>query len=453
MLLIAIVCLVFMSLPFWLPSLFIWLRELVFTKINGEKSIHLPNEQLDDKCFRSLYENPHLRGKSQGAALSDLFWYWLSPGAYIHQEHLEDGEDYEKLAGFTKEKLAIPRAKIEKMITQCFEHVHLLGDNESCRTLRFRDYMIPLWAEFYYELIFEEPCSLKAKQLITNHATDVVTALKCCGLRHMKKRYALTDFLREKLQRGIVNGKPLLPSFPEGFSLDDQAYFLQGVFFNTAVVQMSDAMCHLVMTLAKHLSLQDVMANSGGDKILYQNMINETLRLFPLFGIAHRISTEEIIIHDRVISKGSVVCFNYSAFQKKGFEHPELFQPDRWNQCPVQHEHFIPFGVMKNRMCPAQGVAIMSIRKSLEILLDRYHFETSAIQTRSLINRAPVIVSRRNQKVIKYHALKRFKMILIDRWESVYLSILQLVYGIIMLVQAKKHRLATRYFADKNKKI
>lgn len=56
---------------------------------------------------------PAAGGRSRGAALSDLFWYWLSPGAHVHQEHLEAGERYEEVARATRRFLAVPRAEAE----------------------------------------------------------------------------------------------------------------------------------------------------------------------------------------------------------------------------------------------------------------------------------------------------------------------------------------------------
>ena len=41
-------------------------------------------------------------------------------------------------------------------------------------------------------------------------------------------------------------------ALPERLSTEERALYLQGVFFNTAVVQMSEAMAHLLMALAQH---------------------------------------------------------------------------------------------------------------------------------------------------------------------------------------------------------
>ena len=86
------------SLPYWLPPAVVRLRMKIFTRINGEEALQVPNETLGPADFRRIYEHPGARGRSRGARLSDLFWYWLSPGPAMHQEHLEDGPRYDKLA-------------------------------------------------------------------------------------------------------------------------------------------------------------------------------------------------------------------------------------------------------------------------------------------------------------------------------------------------------------------
>ncbi|MFD1045375.1 hypothetical protein ACFQ1S_07125 [Kibdelosporangium lantanae] len=66
------------SLPFWLPALVVGLRVRIFAMVNGAEGVDVEIGE-----FRSLYENPAADGRSKGAALSDLFWYWLAPGPQV----------------------------------------------------------------------------------------------------------------------------------------------------------------------------------------------------------------------------------------------------------------------------------------------------------------------------------------------------------------------------------
>ena len=444
-LLIAACILVFVSLPYWLPPLVVRLRMSLFARINGGEALTLPDGELGPEAFRRIYAHPATSGRSRGARLSDLFWYWLAPGPEMHQEHLENGPRYEKIAGLTRSILALPNAEIERLIEKCDARIQDLTLGRPMRMVRLRDVMMPVWADFYYEVVFREECPTEARRLIVAHAHDVVTALKCCGLRHMRRRNQLTLYIHKKLQKGQFPH-----CFPDGFSLQEQAYYLQGTFFNTAIVQSSEAMAHLLMVLAQHPETQARLAAAPDDDQLFEDVFNETLRLFPLFGIAHRITSEEIQIDGRTIERGSVVCFNYPEYHRMGFDHPDSFEPDRWRRCPMKDANHIPFGMPRNRPCPAMRVAHVSMRRLTRCLLRRYRFATSAGHTRSLPNRGPCLVAVRDAAGL-WPALERLLLLgmkVRDRWEDAYRSVAQLVFGTIMILDARRLRLCESYFKN-----
>ena len=432
------------TLPYWLPALVIRLRMHIFTRINGEEALQLPNRQFGPEAFRRVYSNAAVTGRSRGAKLSDLFWYWLSPGPEIHQEHLEYGARYDKIAGLTRRILAVPRARIEALLDRCAADVWAAQNEKPWGLVRLRDMMMPLWASFYYELVFGEACTPAIRQLIVDNADDVVTALKCCGLRHMKKRRKLTDLLLEKLRTG-----KLPHAFPPGFTRLEQAHYLQGTYFNTAIVQMSEAMAHLIMALAQHPHVQEKLASAPADRQLHDHVIDESLRLYPLFGIAHRIAVADFQLEGLSIGASSVVCFNYPEYHKAGYFEPDSFNPKRWQQCPARESNFIPFGISTNRPCPAQGVALVSMRHLLTIVLRRHRFATAAEHTRSLPNRGPCLRLLRHQRTLSPRAevLLLAWMTIRDQWEGVFRSVAQLILGTIMILHARRLRLCERYFA------
>ena len=79
-------------MPRWLPSAVVVLREWIFTRVNGVEGIPVPGPLVGAEHFERVYADPAADGRSRGAGLSDLFWYWLAPGPQMHQEHLEPGE-------------------------------------------------------------------------------------------------------------------------------------------------------------------------------------------------------------------------------------------------------------------------------------------------------------------------------------------------------------------------
>ncbi|HEU4348957.1 MAG TPA: hypothetical protein VFR35_14360, partial [Actinoplanes sp.] len=227
------------SLPRWLPRLVVALRMWLFARINGPEGITIPGDLVDAEGFLEVYSHPAAGGRSRGAALSDLFWYWLSPGAEVHQEHLERGPRYDEVARCTRSILAMPRPAAETLVAECVRaalppHVGLV---------RLRDLVMPVWAEFYHRVVFGRPATDEVRRLIVANADDVVTALKCCGLRHMDRRLRLTAHLERVLDE-------VPHHLPAALDRREQALYLQGTFFNTAVVQSSEATVHLLMAFA-----------------------------------------------------------------------------------------------------------------------------------------------------------------------------------------------------------
>jgi hypothetical protein len=431
------------SLPYWLPRTILALRARIFIRINGEEGIAIPGKLVDVAHFKQVYSHAAANGRSRGAALSDLFWYWLSPGPEMHQEHIESGATYEEVERTTRRILGISRKAAEELTTRCVSRVLNNQGVKKAKMVRLRDLVMPAWAEFYYELVFGMPCPPVARDLIVGNANDVVTALKCCSLRNMEKRERLTNFLIRKLQAGEV---PHV--LPESLSIRERALYLQGAFFNTAVVQMSEAMVHLLMAIAQHTEVQATLASNLEDDRYLDHVIAETFRVYPLFGISHRIASADIPVNDgTIIPKNSVLCFNHAEFHRAGFHDPDRFDPDRWERLSSHRENYIPFGVAANRPCPASGLAPVTLQAAAREMLKRFALFSSASHIRSIPNRGPcLIISRRSNYHPNLRRARLFFLRLRDGWEDVWRSVVQLVLGSYMVWDARRQKLCQHYF-------
>ncbi|HMI92323.1 MAG TPA: cytochrome P450 [Polyangiales bacterium] len=430
------------SLPYWLPQQLVALRMRLFTHINGENAVAIPGQLVDASRFKQVYSHPAADGRSRGAALSDLFWYWLSPGPEIHQEHLEPGARYDAIAHTTRRILALPRQHAEELTARCVARALDERGIERATLVRLRDVAMPVWAELYYEVVFGRACDATARELIVANANDVVTALKCCGLRHMDRRHRLTQFLLGKLRVG-----ELPHELPQTLSDEERALYLQGVFFNTAVVQMSEATAHLLLLIAQHPDVQARLFENPDDHDYLDRVITEALRVYPLFGISHRITSAPIELDEATtIPAGSVLCFEHPEFHRHGFTDPERFDPERWQQLSTREANYIPFGVTANRPCPAQGLALITLRVAAREVLRRFALRSSARHTRSLPSRGPCLLVPRTHPEPKGERAFLLWMRVRDRWEDVGRSVVQLVLGTYMVWQARKLRLCQRYF-------
>ncbi len=433
------------SLPYWLPQAVIGLRTRLFTAINGAEGLTVPGEIVPAARFKQLYSHPAANGRSRGARLSDLFWYWLSPGPELHQEHLEPGSRYDEIAKTTRRLLALPRREAEDLAARSVRRVLDELGIVPARVVRLRDLMLPIWAEFYYELVFRERCPKQARELIVANADDVVRALKCCSLRHMERRHRLTRYLVERLRAGALRD-----ALPASLSLEERALYLQGVFFNTAVVQMSEAMTHVVLVIAENGPVQRRISEPAPDPDYLDRLITEVFRVYPLFGVSHRITSDDIELGEHThIPRGSVLCFNHAEFHRHGFEGAERLDPDRWLELSPRDASYIPFGVPANRPCPAQAIALITLRAAVRELLSDLRVASSVRHTRSLPSGGPCLLVARAQAFSpRREALTLGLLSFRDRWEDVLRSVLQLGFGTYMFWDARRLRLCARYFED-----
>lgn len=431
------------SLPRWLPRAVIALRTHLFTAINGREGIAVPGELVPASRFKEVYSHPAASGRSRGARLSDLFWYWLSPGPEIHQEHIEPGPLYDEVARTTRRFLALSRRTTEELAARATARALTTLPTDRAHVVRLRRLMLPVWAEFYYELVFRERCPPEARALIVANAEDVSNALKCCTLRHMDRRERLTRFLVDKLGRSVLPHE-----LPASLTVEQRALYLQGVFFNTAVVQMSEAMTHLLLAIARDEAIQRRIVNADWDHEYLDRVITEVLRVYPLFGISHRITNAAIELDERTtIPRGAVLCFNHAEFHRHGFEAPERLDPDRWRHLSVRDADYIPFGVSANRPCPAQAIALIGMRVSAYEVTKRLRLASSVRHTRSIPNAGPcLLVPRELDYPVWREALVLRWLRLRDSWEDVGRSITQLVFGTFMVWHARRLRLCERYF-------
>jgi len=415
------------------------LREWIFARVNGTEGIPVPGPLVGPEHFERLYADPAADGRSRGAGLSDLFWYWLAPGPQMHQEHLEPGERYQTVARTTRQVLAIPHRRSDQLAGAATRRVLDELPNGRISHVRLRDLMMPVWADVYYELVFGTACPPPERAMIVANANDVVTALKGTGLRHLDRRDRLTRYLIDRLEAGTC---PVTLPQPE-FSVPETAWYLQGAFFNTAVVQMSEAMAHVLLAIALHPAAVPAV----DDDQAIDRFIDETLRVHPLFGIAHRITSAPITVHeDLTLPAGSVLLFNYLAFQRTGPAADEAFDPDRWRTLKRKDAHFIPYGVTANRACPARGVAPVMLRAATREVLRRYTLASSVSHTRSLPSRGPAYLTPAG--ITGPGPLRLRAMRLRDRWADAGRSLVQLVLGTWMVVDARRQKLCATYFQE-----
>lgn len=410
----------------------LWIRSATtrvrsFRRISAEPLVMIPGESVGADEFKTLYRHPAAQQRRTGASLSGLHFYWLAPSARIHQENLENGPEYTRIASATRHILAVPPASARQAAGRLTgEALDRLPAHQAV-AVRVRDLMTPVWAEFFYELVFREPCPAAVRALITANSDNLLGTIKHISPRNLRVRHRLADALSDRL----TNGNPV-PAFPASLSVHRQALYLQGVVFGTGVAQMSEAVAHLCMNLATRRSLQhDIAADTDGDRLL-DMALQESLRLNPLFGIAHRIASTDIETPGTRIRRGSVLCFDFTAYQRQGFDRPDEFLPERWQHLSEHNTNQAPFGVQGNRPCPARSLALTTAKAAVSEILHRYELQTTARHTRPLHNRGPCILIPRAATAPSGRSSSaplRLRMRLRDGMDETYYRAAQLAVG------------------------
>ncbi|MFD7735010.1 cytochrome P450 [Kitasatospora phosalacinea] len=272
----------------------------------------------------------------------------------------------------------------------------------------------------------------------------MLDSLKCLTLRRMRRRRRLTRLV----ERGIAAGRGPA-ALPGGIRRREAAYYLQNAFFSTGVGQLSEAMTHLLLLLAHHPEAQQRIRREGPDGGHLDRVLAESLRMYPLFGVAQRITSADIQLDDgRRLPRGTVLCFDYPAYHRSGFRDPDAFDPDRWLDLPPTAPGYAPFGVPGNRPGPARAAATAATWALAWEFVRRYDLHSSAGHLRSLPNKGPCLILPHPAcgpvppaPVAELAAMRRR-----DRTEDVTRSFRQLFFTAWSLAMARLLRPSTRYF-------
>ena len=196
------------------------------------------------------------------------------------------------MAAATRKLVSVPTDKLEEIVEryardlfdtrlkkntwECNERV-LLGSNEDGFIIAYlRDLFFPCFERMVYELVFGIQLEESRNRLMTRSAENVINGVKGIEMRDMKARRELCDLLIDLLESASVtaatdsldgsqdasasnpneiskqNAVLLQEALSDEIGREEWALFLQGVFFTTGAVQLSEGMSHVAQALAQH---------------------------------------------------------------------------------------------------------------------------------------------------------------------------------------------------------
>jgi cytochrome P450 len=103
-------------------------------------------------------------------------------------------------------------------------------------------------------------------------------------------------------------------------------------------------------------------------------ILKESMRLLPASAYSHRVSAEPVDLGPLRLQKGTPVIFSQiiTHHLPELFPDAEHFRPERWRTIAPSPYAYFPFAAGP-RMCLGAGLALMTLKITLAVLLQRHH--------------------------------------------------------------------------------
>ncbi|KAJ8880483.1 hypothetical protein PR048_016953 [Dryococelus australis] len=171
--------------------------------------------------------------------------------------------------------------------------------------------------------------------------------------------------------------------------LRDQAMFVMAAATDTSAYTVA----YTLMLLGSHQDIQEkvmreqedifgedmdrpVTAEDLKQMVYLEQVINETMRLYPIIPFVARWVDEDVRISDYTLPAGTTVLISIYLVHRQPayYPDPDKFDPDRFseeNRLSRPSSSFVPF-VSGRRMCIGRYYAYMAMKTMLSVVLRRY---------------------------------------------------------------------------------
>jgi hypothetical protein len=350
-------------------------------------SLIFPSRGVSGKMVETIYKHSST-ARPEDTVFRSMVNYFHRP-ADIHQERLPLGELYSKLARATSRVLSLRaediRDRADRYIREEVEKI--VCGKEPWRRIRLWDFIAPASARFLFELVFHERLPENRMHLFYDAATDVLQGIKGIVAPDMDRRLPLLAYLHERIL--IADGcREIFDEDPE-LTPEIKAKHLQGVFFQTGIIQITECVCHTLVEISKNPQVAARMLESDAlDGQYADDVVAESLRLFPLFGVNRRLAAKDIEVSPSLtIPAGVGVVVDFEAHQRTGHPRPRCFLPERWRTSEVAQGGYMPFGLGARR-CPAEKLSKNACRAFVVGVIRELTVHSPIQHTRTLDGRA-----------------------------------------------------------------
>ncbi|HDT4624432.1 TPA: cytochrome P450 [Klebsiella oxytoca] len=362
-------------------------REKVF--VDSSKCIRMPCSYISNDEVKSLLKNNSNKGRSITRKLIEYFHTPID----CHVENINESPLYTELLKIIYPNLMITRIDTEECINNIItlRGSGLLSDRSSGFAV-IRDEIIVMMVDFFHLKLFGKLPSLEERDFLSQNVVSFKESISFIKIPDEKLRAKVLKHITTQFSPDVIT--TLRGKVSVDITNEQIAKIMMGVFFHTGVLQIAEFVAHTIVGLAQNPVEQQKMRLRNFDKTSMQNLLNESLRLYPLFGVTNRVTEEkQTMASGAVIDEGANLIFDFVKLHQVGFTDPERFDPDRWNNLSTSENCYIPFGVGK-RMCPAKTFALNVTTVLTERLLRQYSFVSSIHHDRPMTGGGRVYFSR-----------------------------------------------------------
>ncbi|WP_030608896.1 cytochrome P450 [Streptomyces sclerotialus] len=345
-------------------------------------TIRIPDQDIHGHLLEKLFA--HKSASHRGLTHARRAILYFHRPANEHQENIDpDHPRYAELAKATFHALSVPHQEIAALAHRCTQQVlkDVWHADATSRVLRLMDLAVPVTSRIMFELIFGDVPSQEHVALIDRSARDSMRISK--GLRHstnISARLELLGLLRAKVTE--CGGCPGIFGRDSTLDTDSRAKHLQGVFFHTGVIQLSECVCHTVLAASRHAHIVERVIQR--DTRYLDHVLSETLRLYPLHATIQRLVVDEVCLSPTVtIPSGTQLLVDIGRHQRMGHTEPDTFAPERWEQRNRADGGFVGFG-RGRRKCPAERFSRAAAAVIVQELLSTFAVHAPIRHTRAL---------------------------------------------------------------------
>ena len=189
-------------------------------------------------------------------------------------------------------------------------------------------------------------------------------------IKHLQKslRHKVALSLKKQKTTDSVNVPQLFADQDLDLIIDQCMTFLFAGHETTA-----SSLSFTFLLLAQHPEY--IKAIQDGDDALALRVYKEALRLFPPAYMLAREATQDCVLHEITISKGTQVIIGLKQIHQHPSFHDEplSFKPERFKQTV---EAFLPFGAGP-KVCIGEGIAYMEASTIIKIFCRTFDFTTT----------------------------------------------------------------------------